>query len=126
MLSLLVKLQDTVIKEFKTDQNEIIIGRDPDSDIQIDNIAISREHARIVKGPNDYLIEDLNSKNGIFVDGKKINKKYLKADDEITVGKYSLQIVMEDDRSTRRKKKAKGIVTTYRMRSEDYKKILKN
>ena len=126
MLSILIKLHDTVIKEFKTDQNEIIIGRDPSCDIQIDNIAISREHACIVKGSDDYSIEDMNSKNGIFINGKKTNKKFLKTNDEIIIGKYSLQIVLEEDSAIPKKSKIKGIASTYRMGRTEYKKILKN
>ena len=125
MLSVLLKLQNTVIKEFKTDQNEIIIGRDPDNDIQIDNIAISRKHARIVKNPNDYIIEDMNSVNGIFINGKKINKKFLKTNDEIIIGKYSMQIILEDDAAIRKKKKIKGIDSTFRMGPSEYQKILR-
>ena len=125
MLSVLLKLQDTVIKEFKTDQNEIIIGRDPDNDIQLDNIAISRKHARIVKNPNDYIIEDMNSVNGIFFNGKKINTKFLKTNDEIIIGKYSLQIILEDDPAIRKKKKIKGIDSTFRMGPSEYQKILR-
>jgi len=64
------------VKELKIDKDEIIIGRDPGNDVQIDNIAVSREHAKIVRDQNYYLIEDLNSTNGTFVNGKK--KKYLK------------------------------------------------
>jgi pSer/pThr/pTyr-binding forkhead associated (FHA) protein len=126
MLQIIIKLNNTVIKEFNTDQNEIIIGREPGSDIQIDNIAISREHACIVKGPNDCFIEDMNSKNGIFINGKKINKKFLKTNDEITIGKYSLQIVLEEDPELRQKRQSIGIDTTYRMGAAEYKKILKH
>jgi pSer/pThr/pTyr-binding forkhead associated (FHA) protein len=126
MLQIIIKLNNTVIKEFNTDQNEIIIGREPSSDIQIDNIAISREHACIVKGPNDCFIEDMNSKNGIFINGKKINKKFLKTNDEVTIGKYSLQIVLEEDPAIRKNRKTKAIDTTYRMGAAEYKKILKN
>jgi len=126
MLSILLKLQDTVIKEFKTDQNEIVIGREPSCDIQIDNIAISREHACIVKGSNDYFIEDMNSKNGIFINGKKINKKFLKTNDEIIIGKYSLHIVLEEDPAGRKKRKIEGIDSTYRMGRTEYRKILKH
>jgi pSer/pThr/pTyr-binding forkhead associated (FHA) protein len=125
MLRILIKINDSVAKEYKTDQNEIIIGRDPGSDIQIDNIAISREHARIVKGSSDYFIEDLNSSNGIFVDGRKINKKFLKTGDEIVIGKYTLQIVLEEDPAIRNKRKIKSIDSTYRMGPAEYKKILK-
>ena len=125
MLHIIIKINDSIAKEFKTDQNEIIIGRDPGSDIQIDNIAISREHARIVQGPNDYFIEDLNSSNGIFIDGRKINKKFLKTGDEIVIGKYTLQMVLEEDPAKRKKRKIKSIDSTYRMGPAEYKKFLK-
>ena len=126
MMQIIMKLNSTVIKEFNTDQNEIIIGREPGSDIQIDNIAISREHACIVNGPNDFFIEDMNSKNGIFINGKKITKKFLKTNDEITIGKYSLQIILEEDPAIRKNRKTKAIDTTYRMGPAEYKKFLKH
>jgi pSer/pThr/pTyr-binding forkhead associated (FHA) protein len=50
-------------------------------------LAVSRGRARIVKGPNYYLIENLNSANSTFVNGKKVNKKYLMENDEISIGK---------------------------------------
>jgi pSer/pThr/pTyr-binding forkhead associated (FHA) protein len=125
MLRIIIKLNDSVTKEFKTDQKEIIIGRDPGCDIQIENIAVSREHARIVKGPNDYLIEDLNSSNGVFINGRKINKKFLKTGEEIVIGKHTLQIVMEEASAIRKKRNIKSIDNTYRMGPGEYKKVLK-
>jgi pSer/pThr/pTyr-binding forkhead associated (FHA) protein len=115
-----------VLKELKIDQDEIIIGRDSGNDIQIDNVAVSREHARIISGPNYYLIEDLNSTNGTFVNGKKINKKFLQEVDEISIGKHSLQIVLEDPPAIMKERKLKGIDTTYRMGAAEYKRIFKN
>ena len=126
MLRIILKFNNTVLKELKIDQDKIIIGRDTGNDIQIDNIAVSREHARIIKGPNYYFIEDMSSKNGTFVNGKKINKKFLKEDDEITIGKHSLQIVLEEDPATMKKKKIKGIDSTFRLGPAEYKRILKN
>ena len=126
MLRIILKFNNTVLKELKIDQDEIIIGRDTGNDIQIDNIAVSREHARIIKGPNYYFIEDMSSKNGTFVNGKKINKKFLKEDDEITIGKHSLQIVLEEDPAIMKKRKIKGIDSTFRLGPAEYKRILKN
>ena len=125
MLRILIKFKDAVVKELKTDQKEIVIGRESSCDIQIDNIAISREHARIVQGPNDCLIEDLNSSNGIFINGRKINKKFLKTGDEIVIGKYTLNILLDDDPDLQKKRKIKSIDTTYRMGPAEYKEILK-
>ncbi len=125
-MRIILKFNSTVLKELKIDQDEIIIGRDSGNDIQIDNVAVSREHARIISGPNYYLIEDLNSTNGTFVNGKKINKKFLQEVDEISIGKHSLQIVLEDPPAIMKERKLKGIDTTYRMGAAEYKRIFKN
>jgi pSer/pThr/pTyr-binding forkhead associated (FHA) protein len=126
MLRIILKFNSTVIKELKIDQDEIIIGRDSGNDVQIDNIAVSREHAKIIRGPNYYLIEDLNSTNGTFVNGKKINKKYLMENDEISIGKHSLQIILEEDPAIMKEKKIKGIDSTYRLGPAEVKRIFKN
>ena len=126
MLRIILKLKSLVLKELNFDQDEIIIGRDSGNDIQIDNIAVSREHARIIRGPKCYLIEDLNSSNGTFVNGKIINKKFLKEEDEILIGKHSLQIVLEDPPAIMKEKKLKGINTTYKLGPAEYKRIFKN
>ena len=125
MIRVLLKLNNKVLKELKIDQNEIIVGRDETSDIQIDNIAVSREHAMIVKGPNYYFIEDMHSKNGTFVNGKIISKKILKVDDEIIIGKHSLQIILEADPAIKKKKDIIGIDSTFRMGAAEYNQILK-
>jgi pSer/pThr/pTyr-binding forkhead associated (FHA) protein len=126
MLRIILKFNSTVLKELKIDQDEIIIGRDSGNDIQIDNEAVSREHAKIISGPNYYLIEDLNSTNGTFVNGKKINKKFLQEVDEISIGKHSLQVVLEDPPAIMKERKLKGIDTTYRLGPAEYKRIFKN
>ena len=126
MLRIILKFNSTVIKELKIDQDEIIIGRDSGNDVQIDNVAVSREHAKIIRGQNYYLIEDLNSTNGTFVNGKKINKKYLKEDDEISIGKHSLQIILEEHPAIRKGEKIKGIDSTYKLGPAEFRRILKN
>jgi pSer/pThr/pTyr-binding forkhead associated (FHA) protein len=124
MFRVILKLNNKVVKELKIDQKKIIIGRDTTSDIQIDNIAVSREHAMIIKGPNYYFIEDMHSKNGTFVNGKIITKKFLKIDDEILIGKHSLQIILEEAPAIKEKKNVKGIDSTYRMGAAEYKRII--
>ena len=126
MFRVILKLNNKVLKELKIDQNELIVGRDETSDIQIDNIAVSREHAMIVKGPNYYFIEDMHSKNGTFVNGKIINKKFLNIDDEILIGKHSLQIILEEERAIKKRRNVKGIDSTYKMGAAEYKRILKS
>lgn len=96
MIRILMKFNATVVRDMETDKNEITIGRDPENDIQIDSLAVSRVHARIVKGSNSYLIEDLDSTNSTIVNGKKINKKYLMENDQITIGKHDLFVHFEN------------------------------
>ena len=62
---------NTVLKEIETGEYEISIGRNPDNDIQVDNLAVSGEHAKIIRGMTDYYIEDLSSTNGTFVNGEE-------------------------------------------------------
>ena len=126
MLRIILKFNSTVLRELTIDQDEIIIGRDAGNDIQIDNMAVSREHAKIITGPAYYFIEDLNSTNGTFVNGKKIKKKFLKKDDEVSIGKHSLQIVFEEHPDIMKKRKIKGIDSTYRLGPEEYNRIFKN
>ena len=96
VMQLVLKFNNSVVRQIECDKKEVTIGRDPETDIQIDNISVSRVHAKIIEGPNYYLLEDLSSTNGTFVNGKRINKKYIKADDEITIGKHVLMIDIEN------------------------------
>lgn len=126
MFRIIVKFNNTVLKEIKIDQDVIVIGRDPGNDIQVDNMAVSREHARIIKEQNYYLIEDLKSTNGTFVNGKKINKKFLTKDDEISIGKHILQVALEDHPAIAKEPKPKGIDRTYKLGSTEFQRLLKN
>ena len=94
-MRILMKFNGKEIRDVQTDKSEITIGRGPENDIQIDNLAVSQVHARIVKGPNDCFIEDLNSTNSTLVNGKKINKKYLMENDEINICKHFLYVYFE-------------------------------
>ena len=123
MFKVILKLNNKVLKELKIDQNEIIIGRDTTCDIQIDNIAVSREHATIMKGPNYYFIEDMHSKNGTFVNGQKVSKKLLNTGDEITIGKYFLTVHFEDDPAEGKAAQIDGVYNTYKMNPGDFDKI---
>ena len=69
-----------------------IIGRNAENDIVIENLAVSKLHARIVKQDEAYYIEDLNSTNGTYLNKIRITKKDLKDNDIISVGKHSLEI----------------------------------
>lgn len=126
-MKILLMIDNTVLKEYVIDQNEIIIGRDANCDICIDNIVVSRQHARIAKGPDNHFIEDLGSKNGTFVNGHWVSKDLIDAGDEISIGKYTLKICFENDPMTTttavKKKSIDDEYTTYRMGLPDFEKI---
>ncbi|MHC4870380.1 MAG: FHA domain-containing protein [Planctomycetota bacterium] len=68
-----------------------IIGRQENCEIRIDNLGISRNHARIIKEGGSYLIEDLGSSNGTFLNGEKTTKCALSDEDVINIGKYEIK-----------------------------------
>ncbi|MDO9288173.1 MAG: FHA domain-containing protein [Thermodesulfovibrionales bacterium] len=85
-----LKFKEAVLKEIQLDKEVIIIGRNPDNDIHIDNPAVSGSHAKIINEGGRIFIEDMNSTNGTFINGKKISKSALNNNDIITVGKHTL------------------------------------
>ena len=62
------------------------IGRTPDNDIQIDTTYISRHHAVVLSNSQDCIIEDLNSTNGVLVNGRRVGRQVLHDGDSVTVG----------------------------------------
>jgi pSer/pThr/pTyr-binding forkhead associated (FHA) protein len=95
MAKLILALDGALLGEYPIDKKYVTIGRRPINDIQIDNLAVSGEHARIITVGEDSTFEDLDSTNGSFVQGKKINKQLLRAGDVVTMGKYSLTYVSD-------------------------------
>jgi pSer/pThr/pTyr-binding forkhead associated (FHA) protein len=73
------------------------VGRLPDNDIRIDNPAVSGHHSLIINILNDSFLEDLNSTNGTYVNGKLIKKHALQHGDVITCGHHQLRFVEDDD-----------------------------
>ena len=92
MLTVLLKFKDSEIKTIETDKDEITIGRNPNCDIRIDNLGVSKQHARIIKQDGAYVVEDFNSTNGTYINSKRIARTVIKDNDEIHIGKHSLQI----------------------------------
>jgi pSer/pThr/pTyr-binding forkhead associated (FHA) protein len=84
-----------VLKEIALTKERTTIGRKPHNDIQIDNLAVSGEHAVIVTILNDSFLEDLGSTNGTSVNGQSIKKHFLQHNDTIELGKYKLKYVNE-------------------------------
>ncbi len=96
MTKIILKFKDTILGEIPVEKELITIGRKPDNDIQIDNLAVSGHHARIFKMEDWFLIEDLNSLNGTFVNGKMVHESPLKNGDEVLIGKHVLKFVSSD------------------------------
>ena len=84
-----------VLKEMLLEKERITIGRKPVNDIQIDNLAISGQHAIITTIGNDAFLEDRNSTNGTYVNGQPIKKYVLQSNDVIELGKYRLRYLTE-------------------------------
>ena len=95
MAKLILSMDGLVLKEIALSKERMSIGRKPSNDIQIDNLAISGEHAAVVTILNDSFLEDLNSTNGTLVNGQPAKKHFLKNGDVIELGKYKLKYVVE-------------------------------
>jgi pSer/pThr/pTyr-binding forkhead associated (FHA) protein len=95
MAKLIMSLDNAVIREVPLDKERFTIGRKAHNDIQIDNLAVSGEHALIVTILNDSFLEDLGSTNGTLVNGNPIKKHILHSNDVIEIGKYKLKFVSE-------------------------------
>ncbi len=92
---LILNMDGLVLKEITLTQERMTIGRRPHNDIQIDNLAISGEHAVVVTILNDSFLEDLNSTNGTLVNGHPIKRHFLKDGDVVELGKYKLKYIVE-------------------------------
>ncbi|MDR3452398.1 MAG: FHA domain-containing protein, partial [Rhodoferax sp.] len=95
MPKMIVSIDGVVIKEFQLTKDRTTLGRRPYNDIVIDNLAVSGEHAALQIVGNEVYLEDLNSTNGSYVNGKSIKKQLLQNNDTIEVGKYKIRFVNE-------------------------------
>lgn len=93
MAKLILSLENSVIREVPLDKERIMIGRKASNEIQIENLAVSGEHACIVTILNDSFLEDMGSTNGTLVNGNPIKKHILQNNDVIEIGKYKLKYV---------------------------------
>jgi pSer/pThr/pTyr-binding forkhead associated (FHA) protein len=93
MARLVLHLDGQVLAEYNMSKERYTVGRLPDNDIRIDNPAVSGHHALVINILNDSFLEDLNSTNGTYVNGKIIKKHALQHGDVITVGHHALRFV---------------------------------
>ncbi|MBI5411047.1 MAG: FHA domain-containing protein [Nitrospirae bacterium] len=98
MATVILKFNATVLKEIKLDRPQLTIGRKPDNDLVIDSPTVSGHHARITDMQGAFVLEDLGSANGTFVNDQKVAKQPLKPADRVTIGKHVL--VYQDEAKT--------------------------
>ena len=77
-------------ESFALDRDRMTIGRRPDSDIFLDDVTVSRDHALIVRRGGDLYLDDLGSLNGSYVNRRRIESHRLEDGDELQIGKYKL------------------------------------
>ena len=94
MAKLILSMDNLVLKDIPLNKERTTIGRKPHNDIQIDNLAISGEHAVVITILNDSFLEDLGSTNGTFLNNNKLNNtSYLKKGDEVRVGTAVFKVI---------------------------------
>lgn len=96
MGKLVVSLDGVVIKEVQITKDKTTLGRRPYNDIVIDNLAVSGEHGVLQMVGSDVFIEDLNSTNGTYINGKAIKKQLLAHNDTVEIGKYKIKYLVDD------------------------------
>ena len=96
MGKLVVSLDGVVIKEVQITKDKTTLGRRPYNDIVIDNLAVSGEHAVLQMVGADVFIEDLNSTNGTYINGKAIKKQLMAHNDTVEIGKYKIKYLVDE------------------------------
>lgn len=99
MAKLTVTFNGQPQNEVNLERERIIIGRAKKADVRIDNLAVSSQHAAVIKVLDDVFVEDLHSTNGTLVNGQKIQKHTLKNGDKISVGKHVILFTTEVEAS---------------------------
>jgi len=94
-------IKDNILKTYAFTKDVVEIGRIPSADIFIDNSGISRQHTKIersIGGP--YIVKDMGSTNGTFLNDIQINEATLKSNDIINLGKFSMRVIIETDNTS--------------------------
>jgi pSer/pThr/pTyr-binding forkhead associated (FHA) protein len=86
-------------RTYELNKPNFVVGREPGTDIHIDNVAVSKKHCEFVNKGGNYVIRDLGSSNGTFIGSEKITEHPLKDGDEIVIGSYSLRFENQVERA---------------------------
>ena len=93
MAKLIISFKGATVAEHELRQGEMVIGRKPDCDIQIDSLAVSGKHAKVTTTGQVSVISDLGSTNGTFINNQKITEHEFKNGDVVQIGKHSVTFV---------------------------------
>ena len=96
MAKLIVSIDGVVIREIELTKERTSIGRRPYNDVVIDNLAVSGEHAVLQVSGTDYFVEDLNSTNGSYLNGKGLKRERLSNGDILEIGKYKIKFIGDE------------------------------
>ena len=119
MARLILSLDSQVLAEYNMSKERYTVGRLPDNDVRIDNPAVSGHHSLIINILNDSFLEDLNSTNGTYVNGKLIKKHALQHGDVITIGHHQLRFSDEESNVTEQDEFEKTMVIPMGRQSAD-------
>ena len=97
MARLVLKFEGAMLKEVPLGNRPITIGRGPDNEIQVDNLAVSTDHARVYAEAGRLVVEDLSSLNGTFVNGLRVERAMLVDGDAIEIGKHHIVVDQKRD-----------------------------
>ena len=125
MLTIKLKFNEKVLKTIETDKDQITVGRNVGNDIHIDNLSVSKKHARIVRDKGKYFVEDLNSTNGTYLNEKMVSKKQLDHKDIITVGKHSIEVLFDKLYTLGGSSSQEGMNDTMVLTTEKHKEMLR-
>lgn len=93
MAKLVLMSEETVLGHYFLAKNRFTIGRQPDSDLVLDVVGVSKQHAAVFTLGNDQILEDLQSTNGTYVNGERVAKHILQNDDLIVISDYALKYI---------------------------------
>ena len=100
MAKLIVSIDGVVIREVELSKERTSIGRRPYNDVVIDNLAVSGEHAVLVRAEGVFFAEDLSSTNGSYLNGKSLKRERLSNGDMLEIGKYTIKFVGDEPAAT--------------------------
>ncbi len=95
MPRLIITLDGLTLRDVQLNRERTTIGRRPHNDLVIDNLAVSGDHAAILRGPAGSFLEDLGSTNGTFLNGRAVQRAPLQHQDSIDIGRYRLRYIDE-------------------------------